>query len=114
MGPDRNCYFDMLNSEFRTRLIEKSDNYILAIRRCWEGSCFQTNWEMMVFAARVDVTLKFLEAELDPSSVASTVCGPGVEMGTVKLAKNTPLGVVVTVAGVVVTGAPSNVTSTVE
>ena len=38
----------------------------------------------------------------------------GVEMGTVKLAKNTPLGVVVTVAGVVVIGAPSNVTSTVE
>ena len=67
-----------------------------------------------VAAARVDVTLKFLEAELNPSSVASTVCGPGVEMGTVKLAKNTPLGVVVTVAGVVVIGAPSNVTSTAE
>ena len=55
------------------------------------------------------VTVNIVESELDPSSVAVTVCCPIVEAGTVKLAENTPLALVVTLAGLVVTGLPPKV-----
>ena len=54
------------------------------------------------------------ESELDPSSVAETIRDPGVELGTVKSAEKPPLVLVVTVAGIVVTGLPAKVMITLE
>ena len=59
------------------------------------------------------VTVNVFESELDPW-VATTVSGPTDEAGTVKLAENPPLVLVVTVAGVVVTSLPLNVMVTLE
>jgi hypothetical protein len=63
-------------------------------------------------ATRLDVTINVSEAELDPW-VATTWTNP-TDDGTVKLAKNSPLLVVVTVVGVVVISVSLNVIATVE
>ena len=59
------------------------------------------------------VTVKGAELVEDPL-VAETVWVPGVEDGTVKVAEKAPEGLVVTVAGVVVTTVPSYLTATFE
>ena len=72
--------------------------------------------ELLLVAAKLvdpNVTVNVFEAELDPW-VAITGTGPIDDGGTVKLAKNTPLAVVVTVVGVVIISVSLNVISTVE
>jgi hypothetical protein len=65
-------------------------------------------------AERLVVTINVSEAEVDPW-VATTWTNPtDDDKGTVKLAKNSPLLVVVTVAGVVVRSVSLNVIATVE
>lgn len=65
-------------------------------------------------AVRLDVTINVSEAELDPW-VATTWTNPtDDDKGTVKLAKNSPLLLVVTVVGVVIISVPLNVIATVE
>ncbi|MFI5406647.1 MAG: hypothetical protein ACHQ1D_09055 [Nitrososphaerales archaeon] len=71
--------------------------------------------ELLLVAAKLDpnVTVNVFEAELDPW-VPITGTGPIDDGGTAKLAKNTPLTVVVTAARVVVIAVPLNVIVTVE
>ena len=54
----------------------------------------------VVLSGAEAVTVNIVESELDPSSVAVTVCCPIVEVGTVKLAENTPRELVVAVVTV--------------
>jgi hypothetical protein len=61
-----------------------------------------------VASVPTDVTVNDVEAELEPSSVALTICCPIVESGIVKLAKNIPLVSVSTGSGVVSTSVPLN------
>jgi hypothetical protein len=63
---------------------------------------------------RLDVTINVFEAELDPW-VATIGANPtDDDKGTVKLARNSPLVLVVTVVGVVIISVPLNVITTVE
>jgi hypothetical protein len=69
--------------------------------------------ELWLVARVLDVTVNVFEAELDPW-VATTGTDPIDDEGTVKLAKNAPLVLVVTVAGFVVIAVPLIVIVTVE
>jgi hypothetical protein len=60
-----------------------------------------------------NVTVNVSESDFAPS-VATTDTGPIDDKGTVKLAENPPLAVVVTVEGIVVTTVPLNAIFNVE